>query len=159
MKLKALTLAVITSLSLIAISSQSMAALSSTQKTEIDQEIHDYLMANPEILIDMSKKLQDKMAKDQSAKATEAIKANATTLFNDPSSPTAGNKTGPVTLVEFFDYQCVHCAKMHPITLQLLKANPNIKVIYKEFPIFGKESEYAAAAALAANKQGKYVEK
>lgn len=157
MKFKALLLILVSSLFLLAACDKSSGAMSEAQKVQIDQEIHAYLLAHPEILIDMSKKLQDKMAKEQSQKSVAAVKANADKLFNNANSPTAGDHAGVVTMVEFFDYQCVHCAKMHPVTQQLMKANPNIKVIYKEFPIFGKASEYAAAAALAANKQGKYV--
>jgi protein-disulfide isomerase len=157
MKLKALLVVLVSSLCLLTACNKSTAAFSAAEKTAIDQQVHDYLLAHPEILIDMSKKLQDNMAKEQAQKSMAAVKANADKLFNDVNSPTAGDKAGVVTMVEFFDYQCVHCAKMHPVTQQLMKANPNIRVVYKEFPIFGKPSEYAAAAALAANKQGKYV--
>jgi protein-disulfide isomerase len=158
MKLKALFVVLLGSaLCLLTACNQNTAALSNTQKSQIDQQVHDYLLAHPEILIDMSKKLQDKMAKEQSQKAIGSIKKSANTLFNDANSPTSGDKAAPITVIEFFDYQCVHCAKMHPIAVQLLANNPNVKVIYKELPIFGKESEYAAAAALAAGKQGKYV--
>jgi protein-disulfide isomerase len=132
-------------------------SFSDAQKAQLDEEIHSYLLAHPEILIDMSKKLQDNMAKEQAQKSVGSTKANAKALFEDANSPSTGDQAGPVTVVEFFDYQCVHCAKMHPVALQLLQANPNIKVVYKELPIFGKDSEYAAAAALAANKQGKYA--
>ncbi len=68
----------------------------------------------------------------------------------------AGNPKGTVTLVEFFDYQCGHCKKMEPLINQLIKSNSNLRVVYKEFPIFGKSSELASKAALAAAMQGKY---
>jgi protein-disulfide isomerase len=80
------------------------------------------------------------------------------TLLHGKNDPYAGNPKGNVTLIEFFDYQCAHCTNMAPIIQRLVQANPNLKVIFKEFPIRGPVSEYAARAALAANKQGKYRE-
>lgn len=128
------------------------------QKAQIDQEVHDYLVKNPEVLVEVSQKLQEKMMAEQAKKTDEAVKSNLTSLLNNADSPVIGNPQGTVTLVEFFDYQCVHCAGMYPIIKKIVTANSNLKVVLKELPIFGKESEYAAAAALAAGKQGKYLE-
>jgi protein-disulfide isomerase len=130
----------------------------STSKAQFDKQVHDYLINNPEILIEMSNKLQEKMQEEQSQKAVQAIKENSDALFNKVVSPVTGNKSGAVTLIEFFDYQCIHCAKMYPVVKNLIQANQNLRVVSKEFPIFGKESQYAAAAALAANIQGKFLE-
>ena len=70
--------------------------------------------------------------------------------------PFAGNSKGDVTIVEFFDYQCVHCKKMAPVLSNLLSKHKNLKVTYFDFPIFGKSSDFAAEAVLAAQIQGKY---
>ena len=78
-------------------------------------------------------------------------------LFRKPNDPVVGNPSGKVTIVEFFDYQCSHCASMAPVMQLILKANPDVRVVYKEFPIRGPVSEFASRAALAANKQGKYA--
>ena len=75
-----------------------------------------------------------------------------------PTLPTAGNPDGNVVLVEFFDYQCSHCKEMQPVIDKVLSGNKNVKIIYKEFPIFGAASNYAAQMALAAAKQNKYLE-
>lgn len=76
-------------------------------------------------------------------------------LFHDANDPTAGNPNGTVTVVEFFDYQCSHCIAMAPIIKAIIKANPNVRIVFKEFPIRGPISTFAARAALAANMQDK----
>lgn len=78
-------------------------------------------------------------------------------LFHQKNDPVAGNPAGKITVVEFFDYQCSHCVNMSPIMKSIIKANPNVRVIYKELPIRGELSLLASRAALAANRQGKYV--
>ncbi len=77
-------------------------------------------------------------------------------LFRQANDPVAGNPKGKVTVVEFFDYQCSHCVNMASIMASVIKANPGVRIVFKEFPIRGPMSEYASLAALAANKQGKY---
>ncbi|MTH78775.1 DsbA family protein [Paracoccus aestuariivivens] len=79
-------------------------------------------------------------------------------VFNDPAAPVMGNLQGDVTLVEFSDYNCGFCRKAMPTVSQLLKTDPKIKLVVHEIPIFGEGSRYAAMAALAAQKQGKYAE-
>jgi protein-disulfide isomerase len=72
-------------------------------------------------------------------------------------SATDGAKTGDVTIVEFFDYNCPFCKKTHPELQKLLKSDQHVRVVYKELPVFGEVSEYAAKSALAAHWQGKYL--
>jgi protein-disulfide isomerase len=141
-----------------AASTKNAEAFTSDQQQAIEKIVHDYLVNNPEILIEASQALQNKELAKAKVQAMQGIAANKSKLFNDPHSPTAGNANGNVILVEFFDYQCVHCKEMQPLIEKLTSTNPNIKVIYKEFPIFGASSNYAAQAALAAAKQGKYME-
>jgi protein-disulfide isomerase len=82
--------------------------------------------------------------------------SNFNDLFRNTSDPVAGNPKGTVTVVEFFDYQCSHCVTMLRVMDSVIKANPNLRVVYKQFPIRGPMSQLAAEAALAANLQGKY---
>ena len=77
-------------------------------------------------------------------------------ILRQPNDPVAGNPKGKVTIVEFFDYQCSHCSNMAPVIASIIKANPNVRVVFKEYPIFGGISEFATRAALAANMQKKY---
>lgn len=79
-------------------------------------------------------------------------------LLHNPESPVTGNPKGEITLVEFLDYQCSHCIAMTDVVTEVIKQNPTLRVVYKEFPIFGPTSIIAARAALAANKQGHYRE-
>lgn len=86
--------------------------------------------------------------------------ANAATvdnLLNHAGNPVGGNPNGKITVVEFFDYQCSHCANMASTIVNIVKANPDVRIVFKDFPIRGPMSDFAAKAAIAANKQGKYV--
>jgi protein-disulfide isomerase len=78
-------------------------------------------------------------------------------LFHQAGDPIAGNPKGTVTIVEFFDYRCIHCVNMSNVMSALIHNNSNLRVVFKELPIFGDVSIYAAKAALAAKMQGKYV--
>lgn len=119
--------------------------------------ISDYLVQNPEVLIKASQALQAKQAETMQKEAKSAILSNVSALMDEKVS-VAGNPNGSVTLVEFFDYQCHHCKNMKSVVDELIKKNSDLRVVYREFPIFGKSSEFAAKAALAAAMQGKYVQ-
>ena len=89
-----------------------------------------------------------------------SLSANAAavlnTLFHKTNDPVAGNPHAKMTIVEFFDYQCGHCVNMAPVIQSILKNNPDLRIVFKEYPIRGPQSELASRAALAANMQGKY---
>jgi protein-disulfide isomerase len=92
--------------------------------------------------------------------AAEPRKAPATlvaALAQPPLMPAAGAKDADVTIVEFFDYNCPFCKKTAPELQKLLRVDPKVRILYKEWPIFGDVSEYAARSALAANWQGKFL--
>ncbi len=128
------------------------------QVDQIQNIVHSYLVAHPEVLVEASQALQQQeLARVESA-AKAAIAANATQLFASKIFPVGGNPNGTVTMIEFFDYQCPHCVNMSPIVDSLIKNNSNLRVVSLEFPIFGDLSDYAARAALAAEMQGKYWE-
>jgi protein-disulfide isomerase len=77
-------------------------------------------------------------------------------LINDPASPAVGNPGGDLTIVEFFDYQCVYCKADEPIVQKLLAQDKKLRLVYKEVPLLGPLSVAAAHAALAAARQDKY---
>lgn len=130
-------------------------AVSDAQKKEIEKIVHDYLVSNPQVLLEASQALQQKQQQNMQQQAQSAIQDNADELFQGKLT-TVGNPKGKVTVVEFFDYQCIHCKKMSPVMDSIVKKDSDVRVIYKEFPIFGKSSETASRAALAAGMQGKY---
>lgn len=129
----------------------------SIQKKAIENIIHEYLVSNPQVLVEASQKLQQQEQSAMMQKAEKAISANGSALF-DQKDPIAGNPKGTVNVVEFFDYQCIHCKSMNVAIDNLIKQNKDLRVVFKEFPIFGANSQYAATAALASEKQGKYFE-
>lgn len=131
--------------------------MNAAQKADMEKMIHDYIVNHPEVLVEASQALQQKQQQDMQMQAQSAIGKNAEHLFADKMT-VAGNPKGNVTLVEFFDYQCIHCKKMAPVLNSLIKKDSNLRIIYKEFPIFGESSELASKAALAASMQGKYAE-
>jgi protein-disulfide isomerase len=74
-----------------------------------------------------------------------------------PETPAVGARDGDVTIIEFLDYNCPFCKKTAPELQKLLRADPRVRILYKEWPIFGEVSEYAARSALAANWQEKFL--
>jgi protein-disulfide isomerase len=133
-------------------------AFTAAQKKEIEALIKPYLLANPEVLMEVQTALEAKMEKIQAEKMSTALKENAAEIFRAPSAPIAGNLKGDVTVVEFFDYNCGYCKKAFVDLLAASEKDKNLKLVMKEFPILSKGSEEAARAALAAKAQGKYWE-
>ncbi len=82
-----------------------------------------------------------------------AVASNAGQLFSSPHQVTLGDPDGKVTLVEFFDYNCGYCKRALPDMLTLLKDDPKLKVVLKEFPILGPGSVEAARVAIAVRMQ------
>ncbi|MCX7126078.1 MAG: DsbA family protein [Gammaproteobacteria bacterium] len=141
----------------IAADTKAPAQFTPAQVVQLHQVIHDYLVNDPQVLVEASQALQAQQEKKMEAGAMTAISANKSALFDDALSPTLGNKTAPATVVEFFDYQCGHCREMAPQIEKLISQDKNLHVVFKELPIFGGMSALAAKAALAANMQpGKY---
>ena len=133
-------------------------SFSPAQKTEIEKVVKDYLLTHPEILRDMATALdaQDKKTTDDGR--GKALMSQSKEIFHDGMDGIVGNPKGDVTVVEFMDYNCGWCRKGIKEIQSLVKSDPNVRVIMKEFPIFGEGSEYAAKAALASARQGKYWE-
>ncbi len=130
--------------------------LTPTQVEQIESVIRDYLLRNPEVIIEAVQGLERKQRAEQQRAAQVALAERRGDVFSDPASPVAGNPAGDVTLVEFFDYRCPYCKQVAPALNQLLKEDKKLRFVFKEFPILGPESVTAARAALAAQAQGKY---
>lgn len=161
MKSNALTrlFLVITALfsSISAFAADASASLTQAQQTQIQSIIHDYILKNPQVLVEAMQNLQKKAHSEMIKQAQQVIDSQAASLFNAPNSPVVGNPKGNITLVEFFDYQCPYCKRISPAINQLIQDNKEVRVVYKELPIFGDSSIFAAQAALAAQMQNKYL--
>ena len=131
---------------------------SALDRQAVERIIHDYLLENPEIVADAIERLREKQRMAEEQLAQQSLASNHDAVFNDPAAPVGGNPEGDVTVVEFFDYRCGYCKRMSAPLAELLQGDSNIRLVFKEFPILGPESQYAARAALAAKKQDKYVE-
>lgn len=134
-------------------------AVSPQERAKIETVVREYLIKQPEVIVQAIQELQKKQYQqaESTIKTTQKnVGQFVQPLFNQANDPVVGNVTGPVTVVEFFDYQCPHCVDMGPVIDAILKANSNVRFVFKEFPIRGEMSDFAARAALAANMQGKY---
>lgn len=79
-------------------------------------------------------------------------------ILRDPDIPTLGNEKGDITIVEYFDYQCPYCRKVNPELTKIVRDDGHIRLVFKDWPIFGEASIYAARLALASKYQGKFPE-
>ncbi len=135
---------------------------SADQRHEIENIVKDYLLKHPEVLQDVMAAMDKKQQEADAEKARSTIKENNATLFNSPHQVVLGNPQGDVTMVEFFDYNCGFCKRALLDMLTLLKTDPNIKFVLKEFPVLGEGSVEAAHVAVAARMQDatgkKYIE-
>jgi len=135
--------------------------ISPGQRQEIEAIIKDYLVKNPEVLQEALGALEKHQAAAEAAKHQAAVKDNAAALFNSKRQVVIGNPQGDVTLVEFFDYNCGYCKGALTDMLGLMKADPKVRVVLKEFPVLGEGSVEAARVAVAVRMQDtgkKYLE-
>lgn len=129
-------------------------SFSDTQVKQLQKIIHDYLVQNPQVLVEASQAYQDQELAKAKTKTQQAVSKNVHSLFNSPGSPTVGNLNGDVTVIEFLDYQCTHCREMSTIVDNLIKGDSKLRIVIKQLPIFGGSSKYAAEASIASIKQG-----
>ena len=121
---------------------------------EIEKIVHDYLLREPEVLAEALRSLQQRQSSAAAQRAKQAIRDHQQALLSDQGSPVEGNAQGKVTIVEFFDYRCVHCRRVASTIDQLVRSNASVRVVYKNFPVLGEPSVLAARAAVAAQQQG-----
>jgi protein-disulfide isomerase len=126
------------------------------QREAIEGIIRDYLLHNPDVLIEALRGAEDKLNREADAKAVKVLGDRRSEIFDDPATPVGGNPQGDATIVEFFDYRCPYCKQVLPSLQTLLKEDRKLRFVYKEMPVLGPQSVTAAHAALAAKRQGKY---
>src|SRR5262247_1477948 len=130
-------------------------SFSPDQRGEIEKIVREYLLNNPQLLQDVMAELEKRQAAAEVEKHRAAIKEHAELIFNSPRQVTLGNPKGDVTFVELFDYNCGYCKRAMADMLDLMKADPNVKVVLKEFPVLGEGSTQAAQVAVAVRMQDK----
>ena len=132
--------------------------ISDQQRAAFEVLIEQYILEHPEVIMESVRGFRER----QEARATSEQRANLTSLKqriqNDPNDPVAGNPDGDVTVVEFFDYRCGYCKASLEMVMALIRDDPNVRVVFKEFPILGPQSSRAAQVALAAERQGRYLD-
>ncbi len=132
------------------------ADLSPDRRKAVEAVIEDYLIRNPQVIERALQALEARREADTAQAVQAALKAHYKELVEAPGTPVAGNVNGDVTLVEFFDYRCGVCRRVHPVVAELMESDKGIRRVYKEWPILGPDSVYASRAALASRAQGKY---
>ena len=128
-------------------------ALNDAQKASVEQIVRDYLMKNPEVIQEAIAELERRQQETQRTAQATALREYGPALFNSPAGNVVGNPAGNVTLVEFFDYNCGYCKRALGDLQALTKADPNLRVVLKDFPVLGPESLAASKVALAAKQQ------
>jgi protein-disulfide isomerase len=132
------------------------AEFSPEQKKELGDIIRQYLLENPEVVRDAMQALERKQQMAEEAARADSLKAMSADVFHNGDDLVGGNPKGKVVLVEFFDYNCGYCKRAFPDVMKMVDTDKDLKLVMKEFPILGPGSIYAARAALASRKQGKY---
>ena len=123
--------------------------LTADQKDEIRSIVRQFLVENPEVLVEALQAYQATAERRQRERQQAALEETKDRLENDGTSPVMGNPNGDVTIVEFMDYRCGYCKKVFPAVQELLNDDGKIRYVIKEFPILGPDSVTASKAALA----------
>jgi len=147
---KSLAIALLSALPLMTAQAQEFSA---QQKQAIERIIRDYLLNNPELLVEMSRKLQERQEMQRQQQVQAALKAHGPLIFAAPHDPVAGNPQGSKVLVEFFDYNCPYCKRAFKNLQKLMEEDKELKVVFKELPILGPGSLEASQVALALHRQ------
>jgi protein-disulfide isomerase len=144
------TIAVLLAASLLPAAAQN---ITPAQRKEIEAIVKDYLVRNPEVLQEAYIELEKRQAAAEAAKHQNAVKNHAEALFNSKHQVVLGNPKGDVTMVEFFDYNCGYCKRALSDMLEMMKGDPKLRVVLKEFPVLGEASVEAARVSVAARMQ------
>lgn len=135
-----------------------MAAADELTEDRIKELVLEAIRENPGIVFEAAQLFEEQQQANQALVAAQVLATERDALERDPNAPVLGNPEGDVTVVEFFDYNCPYCRRVKPHMEALLAADPNVRVVYREWPILGEGSVFAARAALASRNQGKYDE-
>lgn len=132
----------------------------SAEEEAIREIVREYIIANPDVLVDSLNSYAEKRQADLETQMKSAAKTSLSALLDERHGFTTGANPAKakVAVVELFDYHCGHCKRAMGLVLDLTKNDPDVKVVFRDYPILREESDYAAQVALAARDQGKYKE-
>jgi protein-disulfide isomerase len=120
----------------------------------IEEIVRELIRREPEIVLEALEAIDKRREAAQAQQARRALAERRRELENDPDAPVAGNPRGTVVVVEFFDYRCPYCKRMHEPMRQMLAADRDVRVVRRDLPILGPASIVASRAALASRAQG-----
>ena len=127
-------------------------AMSDAEREAFRAEIRDYLLDNPEVLMEAIAVLEERRNAESAASEDQMLSEYGDAIFDDGWSWVGGNPDGDVTIVEFLDYRCGFCKRAFPAVEELLETDGNIRFIVKEFPILGPASELGSRYAIATKR-------
>lgn len=117
------------------------------QEAQIGKIAADYLVQHPEILVQVSQKLQQQQQERQQMALTSRVMDNQAALLQDADTPSVGPAKAKVAVIEFFDYQCIYCSRLAPGLERVMKSRPDVRFLFKEWPIFASKWEASSSAA------------
>lgn len=112
--------------------------------------VRAYLLAHPEVIPEAMQRLRDR-------DTAPAVAASRHAIETPVGDAWAGNPRGDVTLVEYYDYNCGFCRTSTATIAELVKADPRVRVVYRELPVLAASSRPAALASLAAARQQRFA--
>ena len=127
-------------------------------QTNFGQKVRNYLISNPEIFAEAALILEKRADRQRVARQASTLAAMKQIIRSPRGLPVLGNPKADVTVVEFFDYRCPFCKRSLDVLRRAVGDDPNLRLVFKEFPILGLESVYASRMAIASREQGKYIE-
>lgn len=123
--------------------------MSDAEKTAFGGAVREYLLENPEVLIEAMNALEQRRLADETKNDAAMIAQLHDQIYNDGHSWVGGNPDGDMTVVEFIDYRCGVCRQVFPHIEEVMAGDKNLRVIFKDLPILGQESDMAARFAVA----------
>lgn len=131
------------------LAAQGLTDMTDAERAAFRGEIRDYLLENPEVLLEAIAVLEQRQAQAESVQDSAMVISNAEAIFESPHDWEGGNPDGDIVLVEFMDYRCGYCRRAQPEVDRLISTDGNIRYIVKEFPILGDESVMASRFAIS----------
>ena len=131
-----------------------ISSMSDSEKEDFGKAVREYLMANPEVLVESIGVLEERQAVQSADNDRKLVATNKDAIFEDGHSWVGGNPDGDITVVEFLDYRCGYCRQFNDQVHALVEKDANVRLILKEYPILGQDSEISARFAVAVKQIG-----